>query len=115
MSWNRPTLIVILGSLATLAMATAPAPLWDEDEARFAAIARTMVETGDWVVPTFNGTLAVDKPVLMHWCIGRAGGGLMTRPAWWQPWPTSAASWSRSRRMPRHLMPSSRRSPPGPR
>ena len=37
MSWNRPTLLVLLGSLATLAMATAPAPLWDEDEARFAA------------------------------------------------------------------------------
>ena len=69
MSWNRPTLIVLLGSLVTLAIATAPAPLWDEDEARFAAIARTMVETGDWVVPTFNGTLAVDKPVLMHWCM----------------------------------------------
>ena len=28
-----------------------------------------MVETGDWIVPTFNGTLAVDKPVLMHWCM----------------------------------------------
>ena len=27
MSWNRPTLLVLLGSLATLAMATAPAPL----------------------------------------------------------------------------------------
>ena len=67
--WNRPLLIVLLGSLATLAVATAPTPLWDEDEARFAAIARAMVETGDWVVPRFNGTLAVDKPVLMHWCM----------------------------------------------
>jgi len=44
-------------------------PFWDEDEPRFAAIARTMLETGDWVVPTYNGTLAVDKPVLMHWCM----------------------------------------------
>jgi 4-amino-4-deoxy-L-arabinose transferase-like glycosyltransferase len=68
-NWNRPLLIVLVGALATLAVATAPTPLWDEDEARFAAIARTMVETGDWVVPMFNGTLAVDKPVLMHWCM----------------------------------------------
>jgi 4-amino-4-deoxy-L-arabinose transferase-like glycosyltransferase len=68
-SWNRPALIVLLGAVVTLAVATAPTPLWDEDEARFAAIARTMVETGDWVVPMFNGTLAVDKPVLMHWCM----------------------------------------------
>ena len=68
-NWNRPILFVLGGALATLAVATAPTPLWDEDEARFAAIARTMVETGDWVVPKFNGTLAVDKPVLMHWCM----------------------------------------------
>jgi len=44
-------------------------PFWDEDEPRFAAIAQTMVETGDWTVPLFNGELAVDKPVLMHWCM----------------------------------------------
>jgi len=68
-SWNRSLLVVLVGALATLAVATAPTPLWDEDEARFAAIARSMVETGDWVVPMFNGTLAVDKPVLMHWCM----------------------------------------------
>jgi 4-amino-4-deoxy-L-arabinose transferase-like glycosyltransferase len=69
MSWNRSTVLVLLAALAALALGTAPTPLWDEDEARFAAIARTMVETGDWIVPTFNGTLAVDKPVLMHWCM----------------------------------------------
>lgn len=68
-TWNRPLFVVLLGSLATLTVATTATPLWDEDEARFAAIARTMVETGDWVVPVFNGTLAVDKPVLMHWCM----------------------------------------------
>jgi hypothetical protein len=51
---------------------TVPTPLWDEDEPRFAAIARTMVETGDWVVPIYNDTLAVDKPVLMHWCMAAA-------------------------------------------
>lgn len=66
---SRPTLLVVLISLAALAVGTAATPLWDEDEARFAAIARTMVETGDWIVPRFNGTLAVDKPVLMHWCM----------------------------------------------
>jgi len=69
MAWNRPTAIVVLASLATLALSTAATPLWDEDEARFAAVAREMVESGDWVVPRFNGVLAVDKPVLMHWCM----------------------------------------------
>jgi 4-amino-4-deoxy-L-arabinose transferase-like glycosyltransferase len=69
MTQNRSLLIVLAAGLVTLAVGTAPTPLWDEDEPRFAAIARAMVETGDWVVPMFNGQLAVDKPVLMHWCM----------------------------------------------
>jgi len=63
---------VLAAAVLTLAVGSAPVPLWDEDEPRFAAIARTMVETGDWVVPMYNGTLAVDKPVLMHWCMAAA-------------------------------------------
>jgi 4-amino-4-deoxy-L-arabinose transferase-like glycosyltransferase len=62
-------LIVLAAGTLTLLVGIARAPLWDEDEPRFAAIARTMVETGDWVVPVFNDTLAVDKPVLMHWAM----------------------------------------------
>ena len=72
MTITRPTALVLLVSLAALAVGTVPTPLWDEDEPRFAAIARTMVETGDWVVPIYNDTLAVDKPVLMHWCMAAA-------------------------------------------
>lgn len=68
----RPTTVVLVAATAALAVGFAPAPLWDEDEPRFAAIARAMVETGDWIVPTFNGKLAVDKPVLMHWCMAAA-------------------------------------------
>ncbi len=66
---HRPLLVVLLAGTAALLVGTARGPLWDEDEPRFAAIARTMVETGDWIVPVFNDTLAVDKPVLMHWCM----------------------------------------------
>ncbi len=69
MSERRPLAIVVIAGLVALALGTARAPLWDEDEPRFAVIARTMMETGDWVVPVFNGTLAVDKPVLMHWAM----------------------------------------------
>lgn len=69
MSERRPLALVLVAGIAALALGTARAPLWDEDEPRFAVIARTMVETGDWVVPVFNGTLAVDKPVLMHWAM----------------------------------------------
>ncbi|MFM8804626.1 MAG: ArnT family glycosyltransferase [Planctomycetia bacterium] len=69
---RRHLLIVLIASVASLAVGIAPAPFWDEDEPRFAAIARTMVDTGDWVVPMFNGELAVDKPVLMHWAMAVA-------------------------------------------
>jgi len=66
---RRPRLLVIALGTAALAAGFVAMPFWDEDEPRFAAIARTMVESGDWVVPIFNGELAVDKPVLMHWCM----------------------------------------------
>ena len=69
MTSQRPLLVVLLAGTAALLVGVAQGPLWDGDEPRFAAIARTMVETGDWVVPVFNDTLAVDKPVLMHWCM----------------------------------------------
>jgi len=66
---RRPLIIVLVASIASLALGIAATPFWDEDEPRFAAIARTMVDTGDWVVPMFNDELAVDKPVLMHWAM----------------------------------------------
>ncbi|MFM8803144.1 MAG: ArnT family glycosyltransferase, partial [Planctomycetia bacterium] len=62
----------LVASIASLALGITATPFWDEDEPRFAAIARTMVDTGDWVVPMFNGELAVDKPVLMHWAMAIA-------------------------------------------
>jgi 4-amino-4-deoxy-L-arabinose transferase-like glycosyltransferase len=69
---RHPTLLVVAAAAAALCAGFSRTPLWDEDEPRFAAIARAMVESGDWIVPTFNGGLAVDKPVLMHWCMAAA-------------------------------------------
>jgi len=69
---RRPLIIVLVASITSLAAGIAATPFWDEDEPRFAAIARTMVDTGDWIVPMFNDELAVDKPVLMHWAMAVA-------------------------------------------
>jgi 4-amino-4-deoxy-L-arabinose transferase-like glycosyltransferase len=41
--------------------------LWDIDEGNNAEAAREMYESGDWVKPTFNGLLRVDKPALLYW------------------------------------------------
>ncbi len=43
------------------------AALWDEDETFYATIAREMADRGDWIVPTFNGSLFPEKPPLMFW------------------------------------------------
>ena len=66
---HHSQLFVAAVALVVLTSGFIGIPFWDEDEPRFAAIAQTMVETGDWTVPLFNGELAVDKPVLMHWCM----------------------------------------------
>ena len=42
--------------------------LWDIDEGNNAEAAREMRDSGNWVVPTFNGHLRADKPVLLYWC-----------------------------------------------
>ena len=69
MTIRHPLAVVLVAATACLALGFAATPFWDEDEPRFAAIAQTMVATGDWVVPMYNDSLAVDKPVLMHWCM----------------------------------------------
>lgn len=41
--------------------------LWDIDEGNNAQCAREMYDSGNYVVPTFNGKLRVDKPALLYW------------------------------------------------
>jgi 4-amino-4-deoxy-L-arabinose transferase-like glycosyltransferase len=41
--------------------------LWDVDEGRNATCALEMYESGNWIVPTFNGVLRADKPALLYW------------------------------------------------
>jgi 4-amino-4-deoxy-L-arabinose transferase-like glycosyltransferase len=41
--------------------------LWSPDEIRYAAIAREMAETGNWMVPHLNGEVYSEKPPLHFW------------------------------------------------
>ncbi len=41
--------------------------LWDIDEGMHAAMAQTMLLSGDWVTPVFNGEAFFDKPALFNW------------------------------------------------
>lgn len=43
------------------------ATLWDLDEGRNATCALEMLDSGNYIVPTFNADLRVDKPALLYW------------------------------------------------
>jgi 4-amino-4-deoxy-L-arabinose transferase-like glycosyltransferase len=41
--------------------------LFDVDEAVFSTATREMIESGDWITPTYNGENRYDKPILFYW------------------------------------------------
>ncbi len=60
--------LLLLAASACLFLCNLGGPaLWDIDEGRNASAAEAMLESGDWVVPTFNGELRSHKPVLLYW------------------------------------------------
>ncbi len=63
--------------------------LVDETPPLFAASARAMAETGDWLTPRVNGLPRYDKPPLIYWLMGL--GYLMPGQASWDPLGTWAA------------------------
>ncbi len=66
-AWAELLLLLVLAG-ALFFSGLGQAPLWDDDETRFASVARAMLGSGDWVVPRFHGELA-DKPPLLFWAI----------------------------------------------
>lgn len=66
--WKHQAWIVLATGLAVLTN-LGTARLWDEDEPKNATCASEMLARGDWVVPTFNGELRTDKPILLYWCM----------------------------------------------
>lgn len=45
---------------------------WPADEPRFALVARDMVASGNWFIPTVGGDLYADKPPLFFWLLAAA-------------------------------------------
>lgn len=58
-------LLVLLAILYSLLASLTT--LWDRDEPRFARAAVEMLQTGDYLVPKFDGELRPDKPPLIYW------------------------------------------------
>ena len=76
-AWNAAA--VALVAAAILLPGLGGPAVWDEDEPLNAGCSLAMWQTGDWVVPTFNGRLRVEKPPLVNWLqlvgFGAAGTG----------------------------------------
>ena len=47
-------------------------PLVSPGEARYALIAREMLESGDWIQPRLNRVRYYEKPPLLYWCVAIA-------------------------------------------
>jgi 4-amino-4-deoxy-L-arabinose transferase-like glycosyltransferase len=69
-SFRRYELIVLLfASIIFIGCIVSPPSLMDDVDATQASIARTMLETGDWVTPHLNGVKYMEKPPLKYWII----------------------------------------------
>ena len=61
-------LIVIAFSFLIYLLGNEAVALWDRDEPRYAQASREMLQSGDWIVPTFAGQPRINKPPLIYWC-----------------------------------------------
>lgn len=68
---QRPLLLLVaaLGGVLFL-WGLGSSGLVDETPPLFAASARAMAETGDWLIPRVNGLPRYDKPPLVYWAMG---------------------------------------------
>lgn len=62
--------------------------LWDRDEPRFARATVEMIESGNYLYPTFNGELRPHKPILVYWLMSlsmRVLGPTEVAARFWSP------------------------------
>lgn len=61
--------LVTLVALAVLLPSTFGVSLVDRDEGWYAQVAREMLDSGDWLIPTYLGEPWIAKPPLLYWCV----------------------------------------------
>jgi len=62
--------LVLVCGLAMFVLGLGSTGLVDETPPLFAASARAMAHTGDWLIPRVNGLPRYDKPPLVYWLMG---------------------------------------------
>ena len=86
---RRVLVVTLLLGLILFVWQLGSTGLVDETPPLFAAAARAMAETGDWLVPRVNGLPRYDKPPLVYWLMGL--GYALPGQSWWNPLGTWAA------------------------
>jgi hypothetical protein len=66
--YQYPLYLCLLAGLLFFAFLGAR-DFWAPVEPRYAEIARVMFSKGEWIVPTVNGDLYTDKPILYFWIV----------------------------------------------
>lgn len=67
--WTWLGLLALLLSLVVLFSSLGSMALTDRDEGEYAASVSAMFRSGDFVVPTLNGRLYLEKPILVFWAM----------------------------------------------
>ena len=62
-------LVVLVAAIIFLGTIASPPALMDDVDSATAQIARTMIDSGDWVTPRLDGIAYLEKPPLKHWLI----------------------------------------------
>jgi len=58
---------LLLAAVAPYFLNLGVSSIWDANEAFYAQTPREMIETGDYVTPSFNFQLRMNKPILSYW------------------------------------------------
>jgi 4-amino-4-deoxy-L-arabinose transferase-like glycosyltransferase len=64
---TRTALLVVAIAFSLSFFRLGAVTLFDVDEAVFSESTKEMVESGDWITPTYNGANRFDKPILFYW------------------------------------------------
>ncbi len=65
-TWLRGVALT-LGCLALYLMGSAGYDLFTDDELRYAEAGRQLLETGNWIIPEYNGEPRYQKPIFFYW------------------------------------------------
>src|SRR5207249_284817 len=65
-AWRAVALVALTIVLAARGI---DSDVYEGGEAREGLVAREMVETGDWILPLWNGSVVPSKPPLFHWLV----------------------------------------------